>query len=449
MQNDTGALKRKRVDSGGLLGPDGFVTAKPSKSGRTSAPSFQSAFSTAKKKPDTKIASATRLPISDFATLKPVAPHKPALPKPAPRSDFILDSQFPAERVTDGSNLAPTIPAKPAYRANILSHSIHGMKPLPKPFPRPVLSSAENPSVSSESSSSSKPSSKLKAPILPVLQDPSSIKTPAKSLLKSIAPPRISPWRPVIGHKVLPAQLQLQPSTPPSKPLRTIATTRVARATDISTENGTAELASIFLQDPADSETADITEIKSGLDVSPQKGNSGRGLKFLRNGLAAHAASYLTHTNTSLVLWAKESSTRSRLPKADLRLRVIKIIHHPSLEGRASSTAGLALCCLHDRLPFLDNDRPAAEFPVLDSEMDTRPAMVLVLFSFAHDPSPPTTPIRNAGLFKEDAEFWVWKPWRTLPLSNCQIHSFSLEQYCETKVENTVLFCQRFGHYSS
>jgi hypothetical protein len=75
--------------------------------------------------------------------------------------------------------------------------------------------------------------------------------------------------------------------------------------------------------------------------------------------------------------------------------------------------------------------------------------MVLVLFSFAHNPSPPSTPIRNASFFTEDVEFWVWKPWHTLPLSTCQIHSISLEQYGETKVENTALFCQRFGHYGS
>lgn len=86
--------------------------------------------------------------------------------------------------------------------------------------------------------------------------------------------------------------LQPPPLPPPPNPaidgknLRTISKTRVALATDLSTDNGVAELASIFLHD----QRPDITLLNShpdnhdgrGLELSPEKKGKGKFSKFVR-----------------------------------------------------------------------------------------------------------------------------------------------------------------------
>lgn len=162
--------------------------------------------------------------------------------------------------------------------------------------------------------------------------------------------------------------------------------------------------------------------------------------------MAAHAAALFAHANTSLALWAKESSTMARLPKADLRLRVVKIIHRPSQDAHSSSMTGLALCRTHHNEPLFSGTRPSAEFPVPDSQTDPHSAMVLVHFSFAVRPSPSSTPIRNAADFKEEVEFWIWKPWRTVVLDPSQIHSLR-QEVGSGELESIALFCNRFGRH--
>ncbi|KIK68902.1 hypothetical protein GYMLUDRAFT_624366 [Collybiopsis luxurians FD-317 M1] len=433
--------KRKRVDSGGLSGPDGFTTTKSSsKLSKTTMPFFSSAFDQKAKKPD------TRKPAGISAD--------PVYPKPAPRPDFSLDAQFLSTRLLDETASDGSTPKKPASRSSARVPPNPGKKlaittlnvgtTLPAPILPPVHQGSQVHQTVPENASS-----RLKIPI-PIMQDPS-MKTPSKPTLKSLAPPRL-PSRPVVGHKVLPPQLPLQPPSPPLRPLRTIATTRMALATDLSTENGTAELASIFLQDASDLETPDSIELNSGLDFSPQKSHlTGRGPKLIRNGLAAQAASLFSHTSTSLALWAKESSALTKMPRADLRLRVVQIIHRPSPKTPASSPiTGLALCRVHSYQVLFDQEprlKPAAEFPIQNDELDAQSPLVLVHFSFAPHP-PSSDPIRNAMYFESNAEFWVWKPWRTLALSVFQIQSLS-SLGPSLVVHSTAILCDRFIYRKS
>ncbi|KAJ3781702.1 hypothetical protein GGU10DRAFT_379286 [Lentinula aff. detonsa] len=457
MQNDTEqpSLKRRRVDSGSVLGPDGFAISKlSSKPGRATIPLFDSAFE-ATKKPRKQDVIRTNNPL-DPSLLKPKS--STAIPhKPVQRPAFVLDSQLSSSKDTDNFRRTP---AKSTIKAALVT-SASGNKSMTKP-PASTLSEAQGQSLLhetqaiSENSSPTKPISKSRNPILLPKPD----RTPAKTLLKPLVPPRLPTHKPVVGQKALPLPppIHLPSFTTPSKPLRTIATTRVARATDLSTENGAAELASIVLQNPAVLETADTPEIKSGLDLSPQKSNPfGRAPKFVRNGLAAHAASLLSHANTSLALWAKEYSTLTRFPKPDLRLRVIRVFHRPSQQTHAKSNVGLALCrLLHNQSLLTRNERLSAvtEFPVLDVDEDNpSSSMSLVLFSFPSHPSSSSTPIRNPATFEEDVEFWIWKPWRTLTLNSSQLHSLSASNSGSAQddgsgaVESIALFSDRFVCY--
>ncbi|KAJ3810390.1 hypothetical protein F5876DRAFT_76809 [Lentinula aff. lateritia] len=446
MQNDTSipALKRKRVDSGNILEPDGFAISKPpQKPGKAAPPTFHSAFDTSKKHRAAENHDPRRAELS--ANSKSTAT-RPLVSVP----DFTLDIAL--IQVADGSRRIASTPKKPTSKV-IASSGTKLSTKLNNPSLRFAPASKEVQPVFHENqpipsaSSSTRPISfsKPKIPILPPRQDLTSTKIPAKPMLKSLAPPRLQTPKPAPGQKILPPPPPPPiPVSTPSKPLRTIATTRMARAIDLSTENGAAELASIVLQTSSDSEIVDTTDFKSGLELSPQKSHSfGRGPKFARNGLAAHAASLLSHANTSLVLWAKECSTVSTFPKADLRIRVVRVIHPPVHKTNAPSKIGLALCRLHDKRALIDA-RPGAtsEFPVPNMERDdAQTSIALVLFSFASQPSS-SSPIRNAADFRENVEFWVWKPWRTLLLSPSQISASGA-------VEDTALFCDRFGRYGA
>ena len=108
-------------------------------------------------------------------------------------------------------------------------------------------------------------------PPLPLLANKHSSKD-----LKSLQPPPVPlPSNPVID----------------GKNLRTISKTRVALATDLSTDSGVAELASIFLRD----QHPDITLQHSqdnrdgrGLGLSPEKKGKGKSSKFVRYVLFSH-----------------------------------------------------------------------------------------------------------------------------------------------------------------
>ncbi|KAF9030320.1 hypothetical protein BDZ89DRAFT_1064743, partial [Hymenopellis radicata] len=231
---------------------------------------------------------------------------------------------------------------------------------LPAPFPL-------DPPTQSSDTRPTKPSVKLKSASTlklkrlppPVLAAPTA--TPTK--LKPVPVPHVTP------HS-------------PPKRLRTISTTRVAIATDLSTEAGSSEVASVFLRDQYANHPQDLEQTR-GLEQSPQKSGS----KYIRNGFASTAATVLSQSRTSLVLWESElrNLSLSRM-KPEIRFQIAEITHIPSPSSSAH------------------------RFPLSSSP----PKLVTLLLSFASHPNPPMTPVRNPTLFAVGCQVWVWKPFQVV-----------------------------------
>ncbi|KAJ7782362.1 hypothetical protein DFH07DRAFT_321456 [Mycena maculata] len=309
------------------------------------------------------------------------------------------------------SDIRATVIAKPKHAMRALKPPV----PLFNPGPKPVADSLPAPRL-------------LPLPIFP----PPSTKNAA---LRQLAPPP-APSAPIASSSKLTAPLK--PLVPPPRPgtgtpssidrsLRTISTTLIARATDLFTDNGASELASIFLHDQHPDiqfpSTSDDVEERRGIMVSPEKSGKGKE-KLVRNGLAARAAALYDRCHTSLALWEAEMahslsssgplSRRSVNP--DIRLRIIHILHVPSPVPHPSSRLsipGVALC----HLLSAPTDDPLA--PSLPRSND---GICAVLFSFS-SVSPPAHPeaqaqlaIRNPEDFAEGREVYAWKPWRGVPI---------------------------------
>ncbi|KAK2462477.1 hypothetical protein APHAL10511_005447 [Amanita phalloides] len=191
--------------------------------------------------------------------------------------------------------------------------------------------------------------------------------------------------------------------------LQTISTTSIARVTDIGTDSGNAELASILLYDQhpeiVDGEGG---EARRGLNFSPRKkryGNSDP--QFVRGGLASRASQLLTRTHTSLALWQKEAE-RHALPNPDLRMTIVNIEHMPVPFSKKSSSScfGIALCRIH---PQWFGQTENSTFT------SSHRKLFKVVFSF---PIPvPQGPSRNLSYFAANAEVYAWRPWHEVKLS--------------------------------
>jgi hypothetical protein len=119
-----------------------------------------------------------------------------------------------------------------------------------------------------------------------LVADASTDSVPEKSapLQRKLPPPPPLPAPPAkatVTLKQLPVPV-IQAHTPPRKEMKTISTTRVARATDPMTESGHAELFSLFLQDQHHLISSPCRELSRGVHSSPEKGTRGKGPKFLR-----------------------------------------------------------------------------------------------------------------------------------------------------------------------
>jgi hypothetical protein len=124
----------------------------------------------------------------------------------------------------------------------------------------PITSRSHQPIVNSPLGSTSEKSLPLSRRALPLPPIP----TKPSVSLKPLAPP------------------VLQTNASPKKEMKTIFTTRVARATDPMTDGGHAELLSIFLQDQRTLTTSYDRELHRGILSSPEKGDRGKNPKFLR-----------------------------------------------------------------------------------------------------------------------------------------------------------------------
>ncbi|KAJ7656670.1 hypothetical protein B0H17DRAFT_1213726 [Mycena rosella] len=352
-----------------MVAPDGFSKATTKPVTKPSAPKFTSAFD---------------------AVSAPAPAPGPA-PVPARRASIrFVDSDAPN-------------PVKP-------NRAVRALKP-----PVPLFNSGSKPAVDSV------PAPRL--PPLPVFPPPVS----RSAALRQLAPPP-APSAPIASSSK--STTSLKPLVPPPYPapaqapssdrtLRTISTTLIARATDLFTDNGASELASIFLHDQHpdiqwQSAPDDVDE-RRGIMMSPEKAGKGKE-KFLRNGLAARAAVLYDRSHSSLSLWEAEmahslSSSASSFRRGlnpDMRLRIVHILHVPSPVPHPSSMLsipGVALCHLL-----------ATPIPDPLGLSRSKDAICAVLFSFSSLSPPVQTPlaIRNPEDFAEGNEVYVWKPWQSI-----------------------------------
>lgn len=254
---------------------------------------------------------------------------------------------------------------------------------------------------------------------------------PFSRLPPPLPPVPSSSRKKAISLKELPTPL-ITPRPAPTKPMKTISTTRVARATDLTTDDGNAELLSIFLQDHDHDPTPMDRELQRGLQVSPRKGGTkGKGPKFIRGGLAERASHQLSNTHTALALWQKETEVLSRSSRRltpDLRLVILKILHtaqHSDPSASANpSKSGLALCGRPNPIDGLSDE------------------LYLVLLSFATI-LPPDARVRSAQHFKEGNEVHMWRPWHEVPIQNTPA-IFPDTTYPHHSSCTDALICSRF-----
>ncbi|KAI0056867.1 hypothetical protein BV25DRAFT_1995309 [Artomyces pyxidatus] len=281
-KDDAPAAKRPRLSA-----PDGFAKSKAPPHSKIPAPVFVSAFSTA----DT---SAKPVSTSSTSAFKPRA--LPAVsvtsakPKSAPAREY--------------RQLA--VPPRPERDVQTPSSS---KLTLPVPPPPP-------PAIVSRKNTASAPAPTI--PAKPITARP----------VFAAPPPSTPPKRRTVRT---PFDFKTTPHTPTSasaKVLKTISTTRFARSTDISREDGTLEVLGLFLQQNGVEHTsAADREVARGLEVTPQK--PGVGARYMCGGLAELAHRTLSRDEMSLSLWAKEMETRSahaRPPAPEVYFRVQRVL---------------------------------------------------------------------------------------------------------------------------
>ncbi|KAF8990256.1 hypothetical protein BDQ17DRAFT_1372149 [Cyathus striatus] len=234
--------------------------------------------------------------------------------------------------------------------------------------------------------------------------------------------------------------------------MRTISTTHIALATDLTRENGAAEVASIFLQDqhsdvvPSDSDS-ECLNMERSVKMSPEKAGTTRGSKVIRKGLAARAFAVYTESRMAMSLWKKEIELHShRRSTPDLTMLIVKILHAPAplrlthAEAKPDSTTVFALCI-----------RP--------SKNSSKKELLRVLFSYASVESSGSSCI--APQFAEGSVAHIWLPWLELSLQDMQHltrlddtlptclpvwldDSSTLTDLTHLPLSNTVVFSSRF-----
>ena len=404
--HETRPLKRRRVE---MAPPDGFTaTPTPKPVYKPVVPQFSSAFN------------------EDYAsvasTFKPSSSDKESTDnlgrrRPVPSNPFIIQG---SDKLKESNQVLHALASsKPGTRLctskerpSTFLPTLHGslipsqlktdapnlqLRPPPKP---PIMPSYHTPITTSVLL-------KPAVPPLPLLANKHSSKD-----LKSLQPP--------------PVPLPSNPVTE-GKNFRTISKTRVALATDLSTDTGVAELASIFLHD----QHPDITLPNShpdkhdgrGLGLSPERKGKGKSSKFvrcvlfsyclgkesfnfIRGGLAARASAFFEQSQTSLVLWQKETERRAyTFSSSDLRVSIIKILQKPLCLDTASQklvSPGIALCRIQRETNNTDPYHKSYNFDDL----------YRIVFSF---PSCLTKSIFNDPLrFSEGRSIRICSPWQEI-----------------------------------
>ncbi|ESK91691.1 hypothetical protein Moror_10665 [Moniliophthora roreri MCA 2997] len=465
--------------------PDGFTTKEREKS-RIRAPKFESGFETgAGIRPLSKVkaipmpnpsafasSSSSSKPSSKAsATAKPVTkplskgPAKPVYTSKGP------PQLLPSHDVTmavPGAVVPPPSSSKPSSKVGVTTKAAakpligippERTKPTSKgppqflPLHEPDTINNSKPALKSLPQFQAVPQAPRNKPISASKLLPPASQDQAQPKMKTLAPPILPLPTPINTSDYKPLApilpVQSKPKSANQTHMKTIATTRVALATDISSD-GAAELASILLQQDHEHDLDEGDwEKRRGVQVSPSKGDRivyAPGVsvkeKWVKGGLAGHASNVLTKINTSYALWNKEASLRSSALKPDLKMRLVKVL----LTSDTQPLRTLAICRYS-----IQHKARVAPFPLESpSQRERRRSEgeeVKYLITLL--------PVSVEG---EDMELWLWKPWSVVPLptSPSDIFGFSsvfsvdesrlrvkVADHKEVMLEDEVWLCER------
>ncbi|KAH9948469.1 hypothetical protein B0H21DRAFT_235068 [Amylocystis lapponica] len=388
--------------------PDGFVPSKPHSKTSVARPQLVSAFGGSP--------SASRA--------KPTSVGKVAIP----HFELAFD---------DAASSLPKPPSKVSVRSTDIQrlHGAHQSKksdyaPAQKPrslrVQKPPVIAPSPPDAPREQS----PTKKLTELSLPRLVLPSHTRD-------TIEPPSTPP--PGRRSVALPHAIA-DASRAVSANMKTIFTTEFARATDINSEHGPAQLLSIFLQqnqpdfiDPID------RELQRGLGQSPEKAGKPKEAKY-RGRWAGFANGLFRRNDRLLTLWRMDIGAQLQqqalhVPPA-LRLRILSVVQPTAFASHHRSPVVSTTALLHCHV---------------DSKPDEEDVAVLLHFDSTPNPS---SILNKAEDLKDGGEIHVWNPWRTLQLSGGpdvvrdpvetvqgEVSLTNMPDRCRS---GRVLFCSRF-----
>ncbi|KAI9435586.1 hypothetical protein H4582DRAFT_1970578, partial [Lactarius indigo] len=231
--------------------------------------------------------------------------------------------------------LGPVVPLEGPVPGSSHTRPIRQIDP-----PRP--SAVEPAPVNDESASTAAPVSVLPHPSLhsPVIH---SFKPK-----KVIEPPKIPdahprPFTPPRSFTTPNLSSFLTPPHLPTRPSKPVSSTHIARATDVLTDSGRAELLGLTLAQ--DSATPTENAVRRGLEVTPRKAGAGKEVRYTRGGLAERASQVIGWKTTSLSLWRKSTPS---LESARMLVEIEQVLSSPKPPAQRGGLA-TSICLARGR----------------------------------------------------------------------------------------------------
>jgi len=128
----------------------------------------------------------------------------------------------------------------------------------------------------------------------------------------------------------------------PPRPSKPVSSTHIARATDVLTDSGRAELLGLTLV--RDGATPMEKAVRRGLEATPRKAGAGKEIRYTRGGLAERASQVIGWRTTSLSLWRKSNpSPESARMLVEIE-QVLSSPRPPPQRGALATSVCLARC---------------------------------------------------------------------------------------------------------
>ncbi|KAI9512140.1 hypothetical protein F5148DRAFT_1165569, partial [Russula earlei] len=233
-------------------------------------------------------------------------------------------------------------------------------------------------------------SRRILSPPLPVLPSTKILEPPRLSSM----PPR--PSTPPTNLAAPDLSKFLSPVYPPPRPSKPVSNMRIARATDLWTQGGRADLLGLTLEQHGVQDATPFEKaIQRGLEVSPRKAGMGKEIRYVRGGLAEQASRAIGKKTTALSLWRKSSPS---LESARMHVQIEDIFNAPKPPPERG-TAGMLLCLARCRVREGDGS-------------------VLVVFSVPpHDAKSVAMPVLRVG-----GSVAIWEPFHQVEMSTSRVY---------------------------